>query len=125
MAVRKKPGTGYMNNPALRAARDTHEYTPAELQELLKCATDVQYFAETYCYIITLDGKQKISLYDYQQDLLEVMLNGNPEEDKYNTIVLSPRQSGKCATGDSIITVRNKVTGLAEDVPMKEFFDRN
>jgi hypothetical protein len=103
--IRKKPGTGYNNNPALRAARDTHEYTPAELQELLKCATNVQYFAETYCYIITLDGKQKISLYDYQEDLLDIMLNGKPEEDKYNTIVLSPRQ---CISNNTKVTIDDK-----------------
>ena len=112
-----------MGNPALRSARQEHSYTPKELDEMLKCSTDIKYFAEEFCFIITLDGKQKIKLYDYQKDLLDVMLNGEPENDKYNTIVLSPRQSGKCVTGDSKITVRNKITNEIKEVNIEDFFN--
>ena len=91
-----KKNIGYMGNPNLRRQQSTREYTPAELAEVLKCASDIEYFAENYVTIITLDkGKTIINLYDYQREMLNIMLHGDPANNKYNTIVLSPRQSGK------------------------------
>jgi hypothetical protein len=111
-----KKDNGYMGNPNLRHARSTRTFSPDELKELMLCAEDIIYFAENYCTIITLDGKEHIKLYPYQKDLLDIMQNGKPEEDKYNSIVLSPRQSGKCVTEEAIVTIRNDVTGDIEDI---------
>ena len=118
-----EPKKGYMGNPNLRRERQTYNYTPEELAEMLKCAQDIEYFAETYCEIITLGGKEKIKLYDYQRELLKTMQYGNPEEDKYNTIVLSPRQSGKCIVGQSQIKLKNKNTNEIMEVSIQEFFE--
>jgi hypothetical protein len=111
-----KKETGYMGNPNLRQARSERAFTANELNELLKCSEDIIYFAENYCTIITLDGKTNIALYPFQKDLLDIMQNGKPEEDKYNTIVLSPRQSGKCLTEEAEVTVRDDITGEVKEI---------
>jgi hypothetical protein len=115
---------GYMGNPKLRRERTTRNYTPEELAELLKCSQDIEYFAEHYATIITLDaGEQIIDLYDYQRELLNTMHKGEPENDKYNTIILSPRQSGKCVTGDCKIKIRDKKFKKVKEIEIEKLFD--
>lgn len=72
-----------------RSANIVFEYTPEEIQEIKKCAGDVIYFANTYCYAMTEDGVKKITLRDYQEDMLRDYQQHN------KCIVLSPRQIGK------------------------------
>ena len=100
----------YMNNPNLRPALAERTYTVDDLKEILKCKEDIIYFAENYCVIVSLDGKQIVKLYPYQKELLLQLLHGDPENDKYNNVILSPRQSGKCLSGEHTITIRNKHT---------------
>jgi hypothetical protein len=80
------------NDPELRKGQILFEYTEWELEEMRKCAEDVVYFADRYCKVMTDDGIQKISLRDYQVQIL----------DQYQThrknIFVSPRQSGKTIT---------------------------
>jgi hypothetical protein len=119
----KKDEQGYLGNPKLRRERAKRSYTADELSELLKCSLDIEYFAEKYATIITLDkGEQIIDLYDYQRELLTTMANGDPEANKYNTIVLSPRQSGKCLIGNSKILIRDK-NKTEMEITLKDFHE--
>jgi hypothetical protein len=114
--------TGYKGNAKLRGANTVYNYTPEELAEMLKCADDIEYFASNYCTIVTLDkGEQLIELYEYQKEMLQIMHKGKPEENKYNTIVLSPRQSGKCLIGNSKINIKRN--NEIKQTTIKEFFD--
>ena len=64
--------------------------TPDELQEYVKCAQDVFYFAETYCKVKTSDGSiDNIKLRDYQMEMLKNLTNN-----RYN-IIMASRQCGK------------------------------
>jgi hypothetical protein len=87
----------YMGNPNLRHAYEMVEYTPEQVQELVKCSTDIAYFAQHYCYIITLDeGKRLIELYDFQIELLKILSGEKKMKGKSrNAIVRSARQTGK------------------------------
>lgn len=87
----------YMGNPNVRHAYEVVEYTPEQIQELLRCSTDIAYFAQHYCHIITLDdGKRLIDLYDFQIELLKVLSGEKKFEGKSrNTIIRSARQTGK------------------------------
>ena len=87
--------SGYKGNPNLKGMNQSHEYTPEEIQEYVKCVKSDEYFAEKYCTIVTLDhGKQLIKLYDFQKDLLKLMNGEDITDDKYNVVVLAPRQAG-------------------------------
>ena len=111
-----------VGNDNLRPLGAKIKLTPQQLQELYKCAVDIEHFAENYCTIVTLDaGKQLIKLRQYQKDLLRALLGENVTNDKYNTIVLAPRQSGKCLTGDTLISVRNKLTGEILETTIEDF----
>lgn len=67
------------------------EYTPEEIEELTKCANDIIYFANNYCYCLQgSKGYRPITLRDYQEEMLT-----NYDKNRFN-ITLSCRQIGKC-----------------------------
>lgn len=76
-----------------------YEYTNDELDEIKKCASDVVYFGNTYCYAMTDAGVTKIFLRDYQIDVLE-----NFQNNRFN-VFLSSRQSGKCVYRQTLVSV--------------------
>ena len=80
------------NDPELRRGGILYEYTEWEVAEFKKCASDVTYFANTYCNAMTDEGIRKITLRDYQEQILTQY-----QEHRFN-IFLSPRQSGKTVT---------------------------
>jgi hypothetical protein len=80
------------NDPELRRGGILFEYTEHEVEELKKCASDVIYFANTYCNAMTDEGIRKIKLRDYQEQILSQY-----QQHRFN-IFLSPRQSGKTVT---------------------------
>lgn len=80
------------NDPELRRGGVLYEYTEWEVAEIKKCASDVIYFANTYCSAMTDEGIRKITLRDYQEQILS-----HYQKHRFN-IFLSPRQSGKTVT---------------------------
>ena len=94
--------TSYNGNPLLKREHSQVALTQEHLEELKKCMDDPIYFAEKYMKIVHVDkGLIPIKLYDYQKKMIKAMT------DNRYSIVLSCRQSGKCVTGDTIITVQN------------------
>lgn len=79
----------YEGKPEWRQGNIVFEYTQHELEEIRKCARDIVYFANTYCYVMTDDGYQKITLRDYQVDTLRTY-----QKQRF-VIFLSARQTGK------------------------------
>jgi len=80
------------NDPELRKGDVLFEYTEEELEEIKKCATDVVYFADKYCHVMTDEGIRQIILRDYQIQILRQYQNHR------KNIFVSPRQSGKTIT---------------------------
>jgi len=61
-----------------------------EKNEYIKCALDIQYFAEKYCYVKGDDGQPvMLSLRDYQKEILD-----NFSNNRFN-ILMASRQIGK------------------------------
>ncbi len=83
----------YLNNQHLTRRNHKHQYTKEQILEFQKCADDIEYFAEHYFTIVSVDkGKMKIPLYDYQKKLLRQF-----SKERFN-IVTQSRQSGKTTT---------------------------
>lgn len=78
-SVIKKPG-------------DDKPLTPDEEAEWIKCALDPRYFMNTYCYVVGAKGKMLYEPRDYQEDLVDDIL------DNRFLIANAPRQTGKTAT---------------------------
>lgn len=74
----------------LRKADINFQYTKEEQREIIKCAEDVLYFANKYCFAMTDDGIRKIDLRDYQKNMLKDF------QDNRFIVMLASRQIGKC-----------------------------
>ena len=93
------------------------EYTQDEISELSKCANDIIYFANNYCYCMQgSSGYKPITLRDYQEEMLKSYV-----ENRFS-ITLASRQVGKCHFGDKIEIqqMKNKFHKYIEDV----YYDR-
>ena len=85
--------TRYLGKPNLKRAYVKTPYTKEMQEEWIKCRNDILYFARNYCVIQHIDfGTIKINLYDYQEDLLELLANNRM------AIANQSRQSAKTTT---------------------------
>lgn len=82
----------FNNNPDLRGHLEKIEMTPEQIEEYIKCKSDVFYFAK-YFYIYTPTGVKPIALRPYQSKVLQVLA---AKVDGYNNrIIMQGRQTGK------------------------------
>lgn len=79
----------YEGNFFLRKGNIVFDYTIEEIKEIKRCATDIVYFANNYCTVMTDEGLQTITLRDYQEDMLKQF-----QKERFNICVAS-RQVGK------------------------------
>ena len=79
----------YDGNPNLRKGNIVFNYTEKEISEIKKCATDILYFADNYCTVMTDEGLQTITLRLYQREYLKQL-----QKERFN-ICLASRQVGK------------------------------
>lgn len=88
----------YHGNPNLKPVGHQHEFSPEEIQEIVKCQQDPIYFIENYCYIVTLDhGLQLFKLYDCQKTKVKVIVN------ERKVVLMEGRQQGKTITAAACI----------------------
>lgn len=93
---------GFNGNPLLKRAGEKIAYTKEQILEIKKCMDDPIYFAEHYIKVVHVDkGLITIKLYDYQKKIIKAL-----QKNRYN-IVLSARQSGKCLSFNTIVTVKH------------------
>ena len=93
------------------------QLTQEQLYELLECSQDVKYFAKNFYTILhPIQGKMIIPLYDYQERLLDCF-QGNKQ-----VVLCSPRQAGKCCQFDTIVTIKDTITGEIIEKSIGEFY---
>lgn len=110
--------TAYKGNKALKKAYEDFEFTEEQVQEFVKCAKDVNYFASNYVKVVHPDkGLIPIKLYDYQQQLLSHF------KDNRNCIVLSSRQSGKCLGDNTPLIVKDNEESEPYKIDFGELYD--
>lgn len=81
---------GYLGNALVKRDGVEHQFTEEEVKEYAKCMADVNYFAEKYVKVISLDeGLIPFTPYSYQKKMFEHF-----NQNRFN-IVLACRQSGK------------------------------
>ena len=87
----------YQGDINFRNGNINFKYISEEQEEIVRCASDVIYFANKYCHAMTDEGIRKISLRDYQQDMLRDF------QDNRYIIMLASRQIGKTITSSIFI----------------------
>ena len=80
----------YLGNPNLKKANVSTEFTPDQVQEILKCSEDPVYFIREYIRIVSLDkGLIPFDMYHFQEEMVQKF-----HDNRFNIAKL-PRQSGK------------------------------
>jgi hypothetical protein len=89
-----------------------------EMARLMRRPTGLKRFTY-YCDINTSDGPVNFAkvIKPYQFEMLDLFQNSE------RSILLASRQMSKCVKGNSIITVRNDLTGEIMEFTIKEFHD--
>lgn len=89
---------GYLGNINLKRKNTPVEWDQDMVQEFMKCASDIKYFAEKYIKIVHVDrGLIPIELYPYQSEIIELTSNNR------RVAVNTSRQAGKTTTAVVII----------------------
>lgn len=102
VVVKRYQNPWFKNEVGVRRAGISFRMTEEEIQEYIRCKTDIHYFAEKYCKVKTEDGSvQNIKLRDYQKKILD-LYSGR------FSILCGSRQIGK--TINSAITMLHFVT---------------
>ena len=87
----------YDGDTTVKAADIVFEYSQLEIEELARCAADVVYFGEKYCFSMTDEGIRQIKLRPYQKQMLKDF-----QENRFN-VMLASRQIGKTVTSSIFI----------------------
>lgn len=107
----------YLNNENLKAAGVKLPLTAEQIQEIERCTEDIIYFVKNYVKIVTLDdGVQNFHLYPYQEEWINACYNNRFVMGKWS------RQSGKCVSPGTMITVRHD--GVEETIAIDKLFER-
>jgi len=93
MAAKRGSDLHYKMNPLLKQRGVTINFTKHQVQEIIKCSKDPEYFLHNYIKVISLDeGIVPFHPYPFQQQLINSFHNNR------FTICKLPRQSGKSVT---------------------------
>jgi len=107
----------FRRDPHMRNAETKIGLSKEHIQEILKCKADPVYFMEHYCYINDPNkGRALIKLYDWQKRLVRHL-----QENRFSILML-PRQSGKCVYFFIKIRVRNKKTNKIRTISIGRFY---
>ena len=88
----------YLNNPLLKKAYVPIEYTQEQIEEVIKCSKDINYFIKTYTKIISLDkGLINFEMYPFQEDMSRTIA------DNRFTVIKTCRQAGKTTISAAVI----------------------
>lgn len=115
----------YMKNTKLLKSDLVFERTPEEIDEYLKCMTDIIYFANNYCSLMTPTGVRRVTLRDYQIKYLRHLQKNRM------SIYLAARQSGKTTTSAIFLlwyllfeTDKNALVVANKEDTAKEILDK-
>lgn len=93
VAVERYRNPWFSNEIGVRRHGISFRFTPEEIEEYARCATDVSHFAENHCKVKREDGSVgPIKLRDYQVDILNLY-----DKNRFS-ILCGSRQIGKCVT---------------------------
>ena len=88
-----QPTENYLNNPNLKKANVSLNFTEEQLKEYKKCMDNPLHFIQNYVKIVSLDeGLIPFKMYNFQKEMISTF------HDNRFTICKLPRQSGKSTT---------------------------
>jgi hypothetical protein len=102
VVIKRYQNPWFENQVGVRRTGITFAWTDEEIQEWVKCAKDIYYFAEKYCKVKTEEGNiSHITLRDYQYDILDLYTKNR------FSILMGSRQIGKCVTFNTEVVLES------------------
>jgi hypothetical protein len=84
---------GYLGNTKLKKPNVSHEYTPEQVEEYIKCSQDEVHFVKTYVKIVHVDrGIVPFDLWPFQEKFISLAIR------ERFVVAKMPRQVGKTTT---------------------------
>jgi len=104
MGIERKESPFLYGNQQLRKPFLQFEYTKEEIETMVRCKNDINYFANHFAYTMnpSTGALNLITLRDYQEDLLNTINNN-----RY-TVIVAARQSGKCVSYNTDVGICNE-----------------
>lgn len=96
----------YENNTKLLKGDLVFQRTEEEKEEWKRCATDIIYFVNKYCKLMTPQGIKNVTLRGYQERYLQHLM------DNRLSIYLACRQCGKCVSFLTVAKVKIDFTQI-------------
>lgn len=110
----------YENNTKLLKGDLVFQRTEEEKEEWKRCATDIIYFVNKYCKLMTPQGIKNVTLRDYQERYLQHLM------DNRLSIYLACRQCGKCVSFFTVAKVKIDFTQIFDiDDKLKKYLVYN
>jgi hypothetical protein len=108
---------GYKGRKDLRGENELVEYTPEMLDELERCMDDPLYFAKKYFKIVHVDrGFIPYEPYLFQEKIIDTV-----HKNRF-IIAKLPRQTGKCCFINTVVKVKNTITGEIYETTVGQLF---
>ena len=108
----------YYGNPNLKKGGTPVSYNQDKLIEYTKCSQDPLYFIKKYFKIVNLDkGLIQYTPYQFQENMIDLV-----NKERFS-IIMTPRQQGKCLYAESFINIRNKRTGDLKKITVEDFYN--
>lgn len=102
VVIKRYQNPWFENQLGVRRTGITFAWTDEEIQEWVKCAKDIYYFAEKYCKVKTEEGNiTNIKLRDYQYNILDLYTKNR------FSILMGSRQIGKCVTFNTLVDLES------------------
>lgn len=102
VVIKRYQNPWFENQVGVRRTGITFAWTDEEIQEWVKCAKDIYYFAEKYCKVKTEEGNiTNIKLRDYQYNILDLYTKNR------FSILMGSRQIGKCVTFNTLVDLES------------------
>lgn len=77
-------------------------------------------------YVIGQDEAKKkicVAVYNHYKRLKSNQAVDDVEIEKSNVIIVGPTGTGKCVTGDTIVTIRDCITGTIKNISINDFIE--
>lgn len=121
-------GCFYERNPDLKSPNILFQLNEEEVNEYMKCSSDIEYFVETYCRFLTDKGRQTVELRPYQREILsslgeEVWAKEIQEFAPKNRayILNASRQIGKCLFNSKLI-IKDLKNNKVKEITIEDLY---
>lgn len=105
-------------NEVIKQPNIEQEWTKEQIEELIKCSSNPFEFFKHIKIVHGDYGRIHFKPFDFQTELVQKFQNSN------EIISLCGRQLGKCNFFNTLIKIRNKHTGIIEEIKIGDFFNR-